>query len=528
MQIKRIYKYPLDLRGVLDSNLISGESYDINAAALPVVIAREGDFFGDTLRIKDGATGQNLVRDVDFAPTCFDIEATEAVGGRACYGAFQFLRPESAPSKLLVEYRLVGGEYVNRVAPLIDAAINVMADKRQAEWKNILNKPTEFPPKLHNHYLSEITDFGALIQAIRDNTQAILALMTNVEARLTALIYNLDRSNRAEHTSILALIEHLNNQVGDLNTTVANIKSKVENPEQTFNQFALKSTKINGHALYSDIHLEPEEIDAVSASRGGTFRNSFVDNLTNYGRMNSSQVHRIYNKSQIDDFKPGSMIPVWKDNSNDGILPMSPGLGQLTKLTTGDGNFRIAYTVLLYMVNGETWHGYAVNATTIRWTKFVMGEIKDPVPPGAVLPYVGIQPPKDYFIPQGQPFDKPSNPVLSWLLPSGRLPDMRGLFLRMYDMESGRDPDGRTRGLLTYQDHSSKHWWSTFMSFDRSYDQPADKGMAYISGRWNTNIKHGGNDSWGTFVTIDSARWGNTSSENRPMNMNVTYIMKAG
>lgn len=528
MQIKRIKKYPLDIRGVLETNLISGESYEINAIALPIVIAREGDYFGDTLKIKDGGTGKNLIRDVDFAPVCFDIDASEAVGGRACYAAFQFLRPELAPSKIIVEYRLVGGEYVNRVAPLIDAAINVMADKRQAEWKNILNKPTEYPPKLHNHYLSEITDFGALIQAIRDNTQAILSLMSSVEIRLTALVYNLDKSNRSEHISMLALINNLNDQVGDLNTTVADIKYKIEHPVQTFDMFALKSTNINGHTLDNDVLLRPEDVDAVSASRGGIFFNGFVDDLTNYGRLSKSQVLRISNKDQIDRLRPGAMIPVIKDNKNDGILPMSPGLGQITKLTTSDSNYRVAYTVLLYMVDGETWHGYAVNATTIKWTKFVMGEIPDPVPAGAVLPFVGISPPPRYFIPIGQPFDRETNPILSTVLPDGRLPDMRGLFLRMDDLGANIDPDGPNRKMFTKQQHATKQWWAKFMSFDRSYNQPSDMGIGYISDRWSASIKHGSSDRWGTFVTLDSSRGGNTSTETRPVNMNVAYIMKGG
>lgn len=527
MQIERIYKYPLDLRGVLDSNLISGESYDINAAALPVVIAREGDFFGDTLKIKDGATGQNLVRDVDFAPTCFDIEATEAVGGRACYGAFQFLRPESAPSKLLVEYRLVGGEYVNRVAPLIDAAINVMADKRQAEWKNILNKPSEFPPKLHNHYLSEITDFGALIQAIRDNTQAILALMTNVEARLTALIYNLDSSNRAEHISILALIEHLNNQVGDLNTTVANIKSKVEHPEQTFNQFALKSTKINGHSLYNDIHLEPEDVDAVSASRGGMFKNSFVDNLTNYGRMSNSQVYHITSKSQIDDFKPGAMIPVRKDNVNDGILPMSPGLGQLVKLTTGDGNYRQYYTVLLYVTNGEAWHGYAITATSMRWTKFVMGEQPSPIKPGTLLHYVGWEPPAGYFIPMGQPYDMAKNPGLAKLLPWGSLPDLRGVFLRTLDYGKNLDPG---RNLLSYQGDAIRPVIGEVAPISETFGNNGGYGTGpfakFDRNAGGTPRKVDWTQSGG--FTFDISRVHPVANEVRPVNVAVNLIIRGG
>lgn len=527
MQIKRIYKYPLDIRGVLETNLISGEAYDINATKLPIVIAREGDFFGDSLKIKDGSTGENLIVDVDYAPTCFDIDATEIVGGRPCYGAFKFLRPEAAPSKILVEYRLVGGEYVNRVAPLIDAAINVMADKRQSSWENINNKPAEFPPKLHNHYLSEITDFGALIQAIRDNTDALLALMSTMQNRLSALIYNLDSSNRAEHISILAMISHINDRIGDLYSRSDKLQTIVDNPLQSFDMFALKSININGHTLHNNIHLEPEDVDAVSASRGGVFWNSFVDNKTNYGRMSNSASTHIYNKDQIDNMIPGAMIPVWKDRDNDNFLPMSPGLGQIHKYTTDRDNFREWYMVMLFGSGGDVWYGFAANATTINWTRVLTGSFPDPIPPGTILHYSGIQPPPGYFVPIGQDFDGNKNPECAKLFPNWKLPDFRGRFLRMIDYGAGRDPN---RDILSYQDDAIRPVYGEVA--------PISETFGWNGGYCTGPFVKFDRDASGTPRKVDWSPAGGfkfdisrvhpVANEVRPINAAVNYIIRGG
>lgn len=527
MQVKRIYKYPLDLRGVLDTNLISGEVYEINAAELPIVVAREGDFFGDTLKIKDGSTGGNLVPEVDFAPVCFDIDATEAVGGRPCYGAFKFLRPEAAPSKILVEYRLVGGEYVNRVAALIDTAINVLEDKRQSSWENILNKPTDYPPKLHNHYLSEITDFGALIQAIRDNTEALLALMAPMQNRLSTLIYNLDNSNRAEHNSILALITHLNNQVGDLYSRSDRLQTIVDNPMQSFDMFALKSIRVNGHSLHNDVQLSAEDVDAVSATRGGVFWNSFVDNRTNYGRMSNSPSTHIYNKDQIDNMLPGTMIPVWKDQWNDNFLPMSPGLGQLHKYTTDRDNFREWYMVMLFGAGGDVWFGFAASATTINWTRVLTGSFPDPIPPGTLLHYLGTQPPPGYFVPLGQDFDGNLNPQCARLFPNWKLPDMRGMFLRMIDYGAGRDPN---RDILSHQGDAIRPIFGEFAPISETFGSNGGYGTGpfakFEKDANGTPRKVDWSKAGG--VSFDISRVHPVGNEVRPINVAVNYIIRGG
>lgn len=528
MQVKRIYRYPLDLLGVLETNLISGERYDVNAAKFPIIIANEGVFYADTLVLIDGTTGVKLKPNIDYKPVCYDIDASAAAAGRACYAAFQFLKRESAPPKVFAEYRLIGGEYVNRVSPIIDAAINVNADKRQAEWENILNKPTEYPPMLHNHYLSEITDWGALIQAIRDCRDALLSLTVAMEARILKMIHNLDVDNKAEHQLINALLNSLTNNLGSLKIDVDNLKNKLTNATDTFDMFALKKTKVNGYPLSSDITLKAEDVDAVSATHGGVFQSSFIDVITNYGRTTGARSFYITDKHQIDEMVTGTIIQIYKKDWSVNVVPMAPGLGQIIKLANNHHDARLNYQVLLYSANGEAFQGYADLYTSIRWTKIVTGEIPSQVPPGTMLPYVGVNPPDGFFLPMGQQYDMRANPVLAKLLPYGVLPDLRGSFLRMLDYGRGLDPDSG-RGMLSFQDYATKHWYANFRSFDRqTTDGSWDQGISSVVNRWSAYVKHGGNDLWGSLVQLNPAIHGNMANETRPKNYAVNYILKAG
>jgi hypothetical protein len=529
MQLKRIFKYPLDLQGVLTTNLISGETYKIDAVKLPIIIAREGDFYGDTLKIKNGATGAELKTGVDFIPTCYDIEASSRAAGRACYAAFQMLKPNTAPSSIIVEYRLIGGEFTNRIAALIDNLLNVANDHRQTEWGNIKNKPTEFTPKLHNHWLSEITDWGTLIQAIRDNTQALLGLFTAMEARILRYVANLDESNRLEHIYFNSILKDLSEKEHRDRVDIDNINASLADPLKTFNMFALKDTRINGHNLHQDIHLSPEDVDAVSASRGGTFWNSFVDNRTNYGRMNSSPCITIYNKEQLDDFVPGSMIPVWKANREDGILPMPQGLGQIHKFTTHSGNHREHYSLLLTHWDGGMWYGMCTSPTWVQWSEIHTGTRPNQVLPGTITYYTGWDAPAGYAIPSGQPFDRWANPVLGAMFTNGHLPDLRGAFIRAIDHNRGLDPWGN-RAIGQYQDDAMRHLTGSVYPISETFGWNGGTGTGVFH-RFDKDA--GGTPrkvDWspaGGF-DFDNARQVPVDRENRPVNISLNVIIKLG
>ncbi|OWO82480.1 DNA-packaging protein [Photorhabdus luminescens] len=71
------------------------------------------------------------------------------------------------------------------------------------------------------------------------------------------------------------------------------------------------------------------------------------------------------------------------------------------------------------------------------------------IPVGAPIPWPLAHPPIGYFICNGSTFNKLQYPKLAEAYPSGRLPDLRGEFIRGWDDSRGVDP---SRSLLSWQD----------------------------------------------------------------------------
>lgn len=68
----------------------------------------------------------------------------------------------------------------------------------------------------------------------------------------------------------------------------------------------------------------------------------------------------------------------------------------------------------------------------------------------------------------------------------------------------------------------------SFMSFDRSNHWYDSNGQFYVSSRWNSAVKGGGGDDWGTIVSSDASRSNSTygrSNTVTPLNIKYPYII---
>ncbi|KER03412.1 phage tail protein [Photorhabdus temperata] len=139
------------------------------------------------------------------------------------------------------------------------------------------------------------------------------------------------------------------------------------------------------------------------------------------------------------------------------------------------------------------------------------------VPVGVPLPYPHRYTPQGYLTCNGQTFDKSLYPKLAEAYPAGRVPDLRGEFIRGWDDSRGVDP-GRVCG--TWQGDSTKRiqlaaGYGNENSYLWTY-QGAPSGYKYPLGR----------DAIGN--ATDTSIANNTSGhETRPRNIAFNYIVRA-
>lgn len=118
----------------------------------------------------------------------------------------------------------------------------------------------------------------------------------------------------------------------------------------------------------------------------------------------------------------------------------------------------------------------------------------------------------------GSSFDTARYPELAKVYPNGKVPDYRGVVLRMRDRGKGYDAN---RTLGSYQSDAIRNITGTFGLW-KWYGNVS--GVFSIVGSGNSNSKNGGSDP-GYKVTFDASRQVPTAGEVRMKNIAVNYIV---
>ncbi|ERT10439.1 phage tail protein, partial [Photorhabdus temperata] len=144
------------------------------------------------------------------------------------------------------------------------------------------------------------------------------------------------------------------------------------------------------------------------------------------------------------------------------------------------------------------------------------------IPTGVPLPYPHRYTPVGYLTCNGQAFDKSLYPKLAEAYPAGRVPDLRGEFIRGWDDSRGVDP-GRVCG--SWQGDAIRNI-TGYVTTDRAqisgsngaFSGPLMTAGANISGQ----VLQIGRD-----FNFDASRVVPTANENRPRNIAFNYIVRA-
>lgn len=219
---------------------------------------------------------------------------------------------------------------------------------------------------------------------------------------------------------------------------------------------------------------------------------------------------------------PNAMLDV--KSSSKGVL--FPRLNTAQRNTLGAAN--PAEGMLVFDTDVEAYFYF----TNSAWVQLATGG-NSGVPVGTILAYGDDTPPPGYLICDGSPVSNAAYPALFAAIgttwggdgtPNFHLPDLRGRFLRGWDNGLGRDPDSGSRAndyvggatgdnVGSYQSDAFQNHYHLFFGHNQQENTDgAGTGVFLLRG-----------ESW---QATGYAENGNRSSETRPKNANVNYIIK--
>ncbi|WP_448511402.1 phage tail protein [Photorhabdus laumondii] len=142
------------------------------------------------------------------------------------------------------------------------------------------------------------------------------------------------------------------------------------------------------------------------------------------------------------------------------------------------------------------------------------------IPVGAPIPWPLAHPPIGYFTCNGSTFNKLQYPKLAEAYPGGRLPDLRGEFIRGWD--NGRGVDAG-RIILTNQSDALQNLKGSFKGDNEIANSASGIFAKGAYARDNGCV----NNEIGYTTLFDASRVARTSHETRPRNIAFNYIVKA-
>lgn len=167
-----LIRYALDPTGVNPDNLVVGETHTLSTTQVRAVAPTYGAFYTESLQVWDNTNNRLLVRGIDYQ--CVELlqEATLRYGKEI--SLLVLILNQTVSSVVRLNYQTLGGLYQNNASGIVDMYNALIIDNRPVDWVNVLNKPLEFPPPLHNHLLQDVYGFESVVVALERVRNAIV------------------------------------------------------------------------------------------------------------------------------------------------------------------------------------------------------------------------------------------------------------------------------------------------------------------------------------------------------------------
>lgn len=167
-----LIRYRLDPTGVNPDNFVNGEVKTLATTQIRAIAPTYGPFFTETVAVFDHGNGRVLVRGVDYK--IVDLLQTATLRfGKEIAQVILIINP-AVGSQARVNYQVLGGEYQSSSESLINLYESFLADGRPVDWTEVLNKPTQYTPTLHRHFLEDIYGYEPVVVALERIRNAIV------------------------------------------------------------------------------------------------------------------------------------------------------------------------------------------------------------------------------------------------------------------------------------------------------------------------------------------------------------------
>lgn len=166
-----IIKYPLDLTSTAATNLITQEVHTVEAAKHRGFALNYGAFYTKSLVVRNKATGDNLLPNIDYICLHLYEQASKYSGEEVC--AAVLIINDTIVGDLEVDYQCVGGEFVFCVPVITQLIEALQLDNRTIAWGDIIGVLDEFPPAPHMHDVDDLYGFEYLIDSMNKLVSAI-------------------------------------------------------------------------------------------------------------------------------------------------------------------------------------------------------------------------------------------------------------------------------------------------------------------------------------------------------------------
>lgn len=167
-----VVRYATDPTGSNPDNLVSGEVVVLSNRPIRAFAPKYGPFYVNSLIVYDKATGATVPSSGYKVPMICQ-EPTLRYGEAIADAVI--VTDQSVSSEIYVTYQALGGTYQNNVDNIVQIFESWANDNRNIDYDTgVFNKPLEFPPSQHAHFLSDIFGFEPIVFELERIVQALM------------------------------------------------------------------------------------------------------------------------------------------------------------------------------------------------------------------------------------------------------------------------------------------------------------------------------------------------------------------